>query len=128
MVEKAWKKTHPGPIELQKGSGEALSLVPAANIYDNATSVTTLSQNSGGHCCCRRALGPALTVYLRAFHMVLASLRQQLPISNLGLAHLPGGVQVTHPCTVGRDGSASKHLPSQLLQQSGKARQQKKKH
>lgn len=61
MVEKAWKKTHPGLIEVQKGSGEALSLVLAANIYDNAMSVTTPTQGSGGHCRCHRALGPALT-------------------------------------------------------------------
>lgn len=56
------KKTHPEPIELQKGSGEALSLVFATNIYDNAMSVTTPTQDSGGHCRCRCALGPALTV------------------------------------------------------------------
>lgn len=29
---------------------------------------------------------------------------------------LPGGVQGTHPRTVGRGGQASKHLPFQLLQ------------
>lgn len=34
------------------------------------------------------------------------------------LACLPGGVQGTHPCTIGRGGQASKHLPFQLLQRA----------